>query len=214
MDLLPAPSTLILKTSGRRPAPWLRHRQGDRRTRPKRLSPLKKVALYPALYHDSSARNRSRRNGHFRIRAAARSCTRLRARGRKALAAQTAEWARLPRRCARLLPDRRVNGGKFGRFYRKPWKVASTPKSTRTGLSSRNANTRIGRRNGLSPDAARREAERRLGNQRTLRTTLGRWERAATGIFNGRNISAKSGKTSHSPRGSSGKTRASPQSRS
>lgn len=63
--------------------------------------------------------------------------------------------------------------GILGRFYREPWKVGVDAEVDDELAFHLEMRTREFVANGLSPDAARREAERRLGNQRTLRTTLG-----------------------------------------
>ncbi len=59
-----------------------------------------------------------------------------------------------------------------GRFYRFPWKECVDREVDDELAFHLEMRTREYMANGLAPDAARREAERRLGNVRTIRTTL------------------------------------------
>jgi hypothetical protein len=62
--------------------------------------------------------------------------------------------------------------GILGRFYRKPWQVGVDSEVDEELAFHVEMRTRELVANGLSHDAARREAERRLGNQGNLRSTL------------------------------------------
>src|SRR5580765_423151 len=62
--------------------------------------------------------------------------------------------------------------GILGRFYRKPWQVGVDSEVDEELAFHVEMRTRELVANGLSHDAARREAERRLGNQGSLRSTL------------------------------------------
>src|SRR4249920_505573 len=62
--------------------------------------------------------------------------------------------------------------GILGHFYRKPWKVGIDTEVDEELAFHLEMRTREFVAKGLSHDDARREAERRLGNPQTIRTTL------------------------------------------
>ena len=62
--------------------------------------------------------------------------------------------------------------GILGRFYRRPWKVGIDSEVDEELAFHLEMRSRELIASGLSEDAARREAERRLGNPRTIRNSL------------------------------------------